>query len=226
MTVDDQPLAPPHGFADAWQAALPQTPEEGEKFGAFLERLDGRAHGALALIAGLLLLIPVKWALPQIAGLLVLVSGWRMFGGVAAPALPFLGGRTFTKARLDAAGNFVSKQTWLGAIAPPRLADFSTGFALKAAAIALIVAGMAALVPSTHFLLGFGLIILGIGLMQRDGAAMLAGVAVSFAASAFTMTLLAGAIAGAPFAAGWAEETVPFLVPAEKTLVPDDHAAR
>lgn len=224
--MSDQSADPPKGLSDVLQAALPQVPAEGETLSAFLNRLDGRAHGGLALILGLVLLIPVKWVLPQIAGLLLLVSGWRLFGGLATPLLPFIGGRTIKNARLVAFGKMMHDQKWLAAALPPRMADFSTGFAIKAAAIALIVAGLAALVPSTHYLLGLGLIILGLGLVQRDGAAILAGMAVTFAAAAFVLTLVAGAAAGAPFAAGWKQETLPFLSTPAKALLPDDHATR
>jgi hypothetical protein len=225
LTAGDQPAGRPLDLADALQAAVPQVGTKGEALTAFLNRLDGRAHGVLALILGVLLLIPVKWMLPQLAGLLLLASGWRLFGGAATPLLPFVGRRVIARARLAALAVLVSRQTWLRAVSPPRLTDFAAGFALKAAAVALIVAGLAALAPCTHYLLGLSLAVLGVGLMQRDGAATLAGMALSFAAGAFTLTLVAGAAAGAPFASAWGQENLPFLHSPAKALLPDDHAA-
>jgi hypothetical protein len=209
--MDDQAATPQRTFADVWQRAAALVEANGEALGAFLGRLEGRAHGALALILGLLLLAPVKWLLPQITGLLLLASGWVLFGGSGAPFLPFLGGRTISKQRLESLGVSIQSQTWLDAISQPRLDGFAKGFAQHAEAIAFILAGLAAMVPSTHFVLGLGLIVLGLGMLQRDGAASLAGMATTFAASAFTLTLVAGAAAGAPFAAAWGQENLPFI---------------
>lgn len=226
MTTGDQPAERPLDLAEALQAAVPQVAAEGEALTAFLNRLDGRAHGVLAFMLGVVLLIPVKWVLPQLAGLLLLASGWRLFGGDAAPFLPLVGRRMIARAPLAALAGAVSSQAWLRAVAPPRLADLAAGFALKAAAVALIVGGVAAMAPCTHYLLGLSLAVLGLGLMQRDGAAMLAGMALSFAAAAFSLTLVAGAAAGAPFASAWGQENLPFLNQPAKALLPDDHAAR
>ncbi len=194
-----------------WQGAALEVGAEGETLRTFLNRLDGRAHGALALILGILLLLPVRWVLPQIAGLLLLASGWRSFAGSAAPFLPFIGGRQIAKPRLEAAGAFINGQSWISGLSPPRLDGLTQGFAQQAQSIALIVAGLAACVPATHFLLGLALIILGMGTAQRDGAASLAGIAATFAASVFTLTMVAGTAAGAPFAAAWSHENLSFF---------------
>jgi hypothetical protein len=145
-----------------------------------------------------------------------LASGWGLFSGSTAPLLPFVGGRIISKQRLEAWGASLGSQTWLNTIAPPRLAGFAHGFVQQAQAIALILAGLAALAPSTHYLLGCGLILLGLGMTQRDGAASLAGLATTLAASAFTLTLVAGAAAAAPFAAAWKQENLPFFSTSER----------
>lgn len=215
---------PPASLGDVVESASSHVDDGGEKVSAFLSRLDGRAHGLLAIILGLTLLVPVRWLLPQVAGLLLLISGWRLFSGIPAPFLPILGGRTFKKPRFETASR--TSRRWLGAVSKPRLSSFTTGFAGQAAAIALIAAGCAAFVPSTHFWLGLGLILLGLGLTQRDGLAALPGLALTFAASAFTLTLTAGTIAGAPFAGDWGRRNLPFIHAPPAPLVPDDHATR
>ncbi len=189
--------------------------------------LGSRAHGVLALVLGLILLIPVKWVLPQLAGLLLLASGWGLVAAKAAPT-PLIGSRTIAKPDIERAASAFEKQGWLSAITHPRLPDFVSGPAVYAAAIALILAGLAALLPTTHYLLGLALIVLGLGLAQKDGVGAMAGLALCFGASCYVLTLTAGAAAGAPFAGPWAAGALPWLSEwlEPSPLLPDDHSTR
>jgi hypothetical protein len=208
-------------------AALRTAAADGASVRAIAAALGGRGHGVLALLLGLILLIPVKWVLPQLAGLLLLASGWRLFAAKAAPS-PLIGNRILAKPGVERAASAIDKQRWLSAILHPRLPDFVSGATVYAAAIALILAGLAALLPTTHYFLGLALIVLGLGLAQMDGAATLAGLAACFAASFYVLTMTAGAAAGAPFAGPWAEGALPWLADWLKpaALFPDDHSAR
>jgi hypothetical protein len=160
----------------------------------------------------------------------LILAGLNLIGGARAPAmLRALNKTPLRKPRLEATAKVLNGALgWLEDLWRGAWGELIDGFAF-AAGLALLLTGLAALAgPSAQ--LGLSTIVLGYGLMQRDGVLSLLGGALCFAASAFVLTMLGGVIAGAPFAATWGELHTPWLVqmlhPAPNDLMPPDHATR
>jgi hypothetical protein len=209
-------------FSAAFAAAAEAEPGPTARIGALAEKLGPRSYGIWALLAGLLLLIPVPLVLPQIAGLILIAVGVKRLSGQDAAA-PLIG-RFAINTHAFATG-FRVAFGWLESLWRARLPGL-IGAGL--AGLALLLAGVAALTgPSA--LLGLGAILLGYGLMQRDGLFTLAGAALCFGASVYVLTMLGGLIAGAPYAAGWGQDHVRWLADllhGQSDILPPDHASR
>jgi hypothetical protein len=215
MTVAAEPHAEPDLNLSATLRGLAAAASPaGAPLSWVMEALEARGFGVVAFMLGLVLLIPVKWVLPQIVGLALLITAWRMLTGARTPWLPFgLSKRVIAKARLEAAAGLVEKNlSFYEEMVKPRFHDLAHNAGETAAAIAILLAGACALAPAAHLIIALGLILLGLGLAQRDGAVMLAGVALCLGGSAYLATMLAGLAVGAGYASGWAEQQMPWLM--------------
>jgi hypothetical protein len=139
------------------------------------ESLKGRGFGLVVLLLGVLLLVPIDLVLPQIVGVLLLIAGWGILWGAAAPWLAFQGSRPLSGSQLNAIAEFIHVRCgWIESIVKPRFSDLAGDFAERAAGVGILLAGICALAPIPHALAALGLILLGLGLMERDGIATLA----------------------------------------------------
>lgn len=209
-------------FSAAFAAAAAAEPGPRARIGALAQRLGSRSYGIWALLAGLLLLIPVPLVLPQLAGLILLAAGLKRLTGQDAAA-PLVW-RFAIDSHAFATG-FRVAFGWLESLWRARLPGL-IGAGL--AGLALLLAGIAALTgPSA--LLGLGAIFLGYGLMQRDGLFTLAGVALCFGVSVYVLTMLGGLVAGAPYATAWGQDHARWLADllhGQSDILPPDHATR
>jgi len=222
MTVAAEPHAEPEKNFSSALAELAAAQPAGASISTLFEALKGRGFGILASVLGLLLLIPINWVLPQIIGVLLLTTGWGMLLGASAPWLAFQGARAVSGSRLHAIAGFAqTRGGWLEAVIKPRFSELTGDFAERIAGVAILLAGLCALAPVPHAAVVLGLVMLGLGLMERDGIVTLLGLGICFAEGAYLLTMLAGAAAGRPFAADWADAHMPwladFLRPQHKT---------
>lgn len=212
--------APP--FSAAFAAAAEAEPGPSARIGALAEKLGPRSYGVWALLAGLLLLLPVPLVLPQFAGLILLAAGVKQLSGQTATA-PLIGRLTIDKHAF--ATGFRVAFGWLESLWRARLPGL---IGASLAGLALLLAGIAALTgPSA--LLALGAILLGYGLMQRDGLFTLAGAALCFGVSVYVLTMLGGLVAGAPYATTWGQDHARWLADllhGQSDILPPDHASR
>lgn len=209
-------------FSAAFAAATEAEPGPRIRIGALAEKLGSRSYGVWSLFAGLLLLIPVPLVLPQLAGLILLAAGLKLLSGQNAAA-PLVWRFAIDKHAF--ATGFRVAFGWLERLWRARLPGL-IGAGLTG--LALLLAGLAALTgPSA--LLALGAILLGYGLMQRDGLFTLAGAALCLGVGVYVVTMLGGLIAGAPFATAWGQDHARWLADllhGQSDILPPDHATR
>jgi len=166
--------------------------------GWILDRLHERAFGLFLLILALPCCIPFLYGVPQIVALPLVFVSAQIVAGRRAPWLPDgLRGRQVAAARLGELSRRAGP--WLRrveAISSPRLtaltrppADRIVGFALLLFSASILVP-----LPGTNTVPGFAVVLVAMGLLQRDGALVAGGGVLG------TVWILTLAIAGATVA--------------------------
>lgn len=153
--------------------------------GSLVDQLDRRAYGLLLLILALPCCLPFVYILPQIVALPMLVLAGQMALGRSAPWLPeALASREFDVTSLrnvvDRAARYVG---WFEALAHPRLTALSGRVALPIVGGLMIIPTASILVPLplTNTVPGLGVAIAALGLIERDGLLILAGLVMGLA---------------------------------------------
>ncbi|MFL4471369.1 exopolysaccharide biosynthesis protein [Tateyamaria armeniaca] len=153
--------------------------------GWILEQLHERAFGLFLLILALPCCIPFLYGLPQIVALpLMFVSGQILLGR-RVPWLPGkLSARTVSGEGLDS----LSRRSgpWLKrieAVSRPRLSALTQPPTDRIVGLALVLFSASILVPlpGTNTVPGFAVVIVAMGLLQRDGLLVILGAALGTA---------------------------------------------
>ncbi len=152
--------------------------------GDVLDRLDERAFGFLLLLLALPCCLPFVYLLPQIVSLPMLALAGQLAAGKQHPWFPAkLKSRKFAIADfrnvLARSGRYVG---WVERIARPRL-RFVTGPTGARIVGALMLAPTASIMvplPSTNTVPGIGVAITSLGLIERDGLLVIAGLVIGF----------------------------------------------
>jgi len=172
------PAAPGPGPAEA-----PDAAEDGieASLGDVLDRMHERGFGLLLLLFALPCCIPFLYGVPQIMALPLLALAAQLAAGRDAPWLPErLRARRASLASLrgvvDRAERYVG---WVERLARPRLPWITDAVGVRIVGALLLVPCASILVPlpSTNTAPGLGVAILSVGLMERDGLLVLAGLA-------------------------------------------------
>ncbi|MEM9765824.1 MAG: exopolysaccharide biosynthesis protein, partial [Pseudomonadota bacterium] len=154
---------------------------EGENvtLGWILDQLHERAFGLFLLILALPCCIPFLYGIPQVVALpLMFVSGQILFGR----SVPWLPARL--AAREVAASSLTSLAEragpWLRrieAVSRPRLAALTRAPFDRIVGLALVLFSASILVPlpGTNTVPGFAVVLVAMGLLQRDGALVILG---------------------------------------------------
>ena len=168
------------------------------------DRLDERAFGLMILILAIPCLVPALYGVPQIVGIPILLLAGQMLVGREEPWLPeALLKRTVSKAMLDRMADFASKRMgWFERLSRPRLKVFTQGIAEQAAAAFMILATVTIVLPMTNTVPSVALSLISVGLIQRDGLFVAAGVAVATAWAAALTVVGIGFFVGAGWAVG------------------------
>jgi hypothetical protein len=204
-----------------------KTGPEGARVSAIIETLGVRGFGAAALKLGIILLLPIPF-LPRIAGALLVIEGVFLFAGATRLFAPGIGAIKLSQGHVALMAR-VTKALfgWAEALPRPRLEAINGPLGLRLCALAIVLGGVCALLSPHGPWVVLGLIVLGFGVMEEDGATKLVGAALCLGAGAYAVTMLAGAVSGAPFAGDWAATHAPWLDsllhPAPKGLMPSDH---
>ncbi|PWK62725.1 exopolysaccharide biosynthesis protein [Roseicyclus mahoneyensis] len=150
-----------------------------------LEQLHERAFGLFLLVLALPCCIPFLYGLPQIVALpLMFVSGQILLGR-ETPWLPQkLGTRTVAKTTLEGlarrAGPWLRR---IEAVSRPRLAALTRRPLDQVVGVVLVLFSASILVPlpGTNTVPGFAVVIVSMGLLQRDGMLVIFGAVLGMA---------------------------------------------
>lgn len=144
-----------------------------------LAQLHERAFGLFLLVLGLPCCIPFLYGIPQIVALPLMFISVQIMLGRKSPWLPAkLGARTVSRAGLT---NLADRaRPWLErieAVSRPRLTlltraplDQIVGFALVIFSASILVP-----LPGTNTVPGFAVVVVSMGLLQRDGILVILG---------------------------------------------------
>lgn len=169
-----------------------------------LEQLHERAFGLLLLVLALPCCIPFLYGIPQIVALPLMFVSAQILLGRTSPWLPAkLGAREVSKDGLKGLAD--RAEPWLKrieAISRPRLTMLTRAPLDRLVGIALVIFSASILVPlpGTNTVPGFAVVVVSMGLLQRDGILVLVGTLIG---TAWIATLI---IAGATLASlvkGW-----------------------
>ena len=195
-------VKPPSAFdrIDQVLAGASDAGEERISLGAMTEALEERAFGMLLLALALPCCLPFLYGVPQVVALPMLVLAGQMAAGRHAPWLPkALGDRTIEIAGMR---QVVARgKQWFGwaeRIATPRLLGLTAPTMTRLIGAVLLVPCASILVPLplTNTTPGIGVAIASIGLIERDGLLLVAGLAIGFLWVAFLLI-------GGPLIAVW-----------------------
>lgn len=169
-----------------------------------LHHLNERAFGLFLLVLALPCCIPFLYGIPQVVALPLMLVSVQILMGRRSPWLPSkLGGRTVSKEGLhslsERAGPWLRK---IEAISRPRLTALSRPPLDRLVGLGLVLFSASILVPlpGTNSVPGVAVVIISMGLLQRDGLLILLGLVLG---TAWIATLI---IAGATLATllrGW-----------------------
>jgi hypothetical protein len=169
-----------------------------------LAQLHERAFGLFLLILALPCCIPLLYGIPQVVSLPLMFVAAQIFIGRRVPWLPArLGARTVSKAGLDGlarrAGPWLRR---IEAVSRPRLGALTRAPLDRIVGLALLLFSASILVPlpGTNTVPGFAVVIVAMGLLQRDGMLVILG---GLIGTAWIGTLLFAGATLASLLRGW-----------------------
>ena len=169
-----------------------------------LAQLHERAFGLFLLVLALPCCIPFLYGIPQIVALPLMFVSAQILLGRRSPWLPGkLGARTVSHDGLQGLAD--RAKPWLErieAVSRPRLAFLTRTPVDRLVGIALVVFSASILVPlpGTNTVPGFAVVVISMGLLQRDGILVLAGTVLG---TAWIATLIFAGATLASLIKGW-----------------------
>ncbi len=154
------------------------------KLGDIIDRLDERAFGFLLLLLALPCCLPFVYLLPQIVALPMLALAGQLAVGRHHPWLPkSLHERDFSIASFQKVVTRSEKYVgWIERIAKPRLGFITSHMGARVIGLLLLIPTASILVPlpSTNTVPGIGVAVASLGLIERDGLLVIAGLVIGF----------------------------------------------
>lgn len=171
------------------------------------DHLDERAYGLMILILSVPCLVPALYGVPQIVGVPIVLLAGQLLMGRDEPWLPdAILNRRIPRAWLERMARFADRRMrWSERLSRPRLRGLASGVGERFAAGFMILATATIVLPMTNTIPSVALVLLAVGIIQRDGLFVALGtmVAVVWAGA------LAAAATGVALGAGWAVELLP-----------------
>ena len=166
------------------------------------DHLDERAFGLLILILTIPCLVPALYGVPQVLGVPIILLAAQVLVGREEPWLPEgILKRRVPKPWLDRMSDFATKRMgWFERLSRPRLHWLAAGPGERMAAVFMILATLTIILPMTNTVPSVALALLSVGLIQRDGAFVALGSAVSLAWAGLLIALVVGLVLGATWA--------------------------
>jgi hypothetical protein len=155
------------------------APEGGLSLGAIREGLNQSVFGALLIILALPVSIPFLYGVPQIVSVPMMALAGQMMMGRKEPWLPEkLASRTISKSALTQVSSGARK--WFGwgeALARPRMRFLASKPAerLVGALLVIFCASIMIPLPLTNTVPGIAIVIVGFGLLAKDGLLIIPG---------------------------------------------------
>lgn len=152
--------------------------------GDVLDRLDERAFGLLLLLLALPCCLPFVYLLPQLVALPMLALAGQLAAGREHPWLPArFRDRRFAISSFEGVLTRAEKYVgWFEKLSRPRLTMITDRMGARLVGLLLLAPTASILVPlpSTNTVPGLGVAIASIGLIERDGFLVLAGLLIGF----------------------------------------------
>jgi len=159
--------------------------QEGDRLtvGDIVAVLKDRAFALLVVILGLPNCLPMPPPIPLICGLLLLLVAVQLIAGMSSPWLPkALLRRSVARRDVERAANrAVPLLRRLERWSRPRLAVFDSALGMRGIGVILLTLSAALVVAAPivgQIPLGIAVCLVGLGLVERDGIVVLAGLAV------------------------------------------------
>lgn len=174
--------AAPRGALEKIEHLLRAEQAKGEQItlGALSDAMEERAFGLLLLVLALPCCLPFVYILPQLVALPMVVLAWQMASGRNAPWLPeTLRKRSMSiQSLLDVVARATRYGGWLEKLAHPRILPLTSELGVRVTGALLVVPCLSVLVPLplTNTVPGLGVALAAIGLIERDGLFVIAGV--------------------------------------------------
>ncbi|MGR3511565.1 MAG: exopolysaccharide biosynthesis protein [Paracoccaceae bacterium] len=180
------------------------APAESVTLDWILAQLHERAFGLFLLVLALPCCIPFLYGIPQIVALPLMFVAAQILLGRTSPWLPAkLGAREVTKTSLH---NLADRaRPWLErieALSRPRLTMLTRPPLDRIVGLALVLFSASILVPlpGTNTVPGFAVVLVAMGLLQRDGILVLVG---SIVGTVWIATLIFAGATVASLIKGW-----------------------
>ncbi len=155
------------------------APEGGLSLGAIREGLNQSVFGALLIILALPVSIPFLYGVPQIVSVPMMALAGQMMMGRKEPWLPEkLASRTISKSALTQVSSGARKWFgWVEALARPRMRFLASKPAerLVGALLVIFCASIMIPLPLTNTVPGIAIVIVGFGLLAKDGLLIIPG---------------------------------------------------
>lgn len=169
-----------------------------------LAQLNERAFGLFLLVLALPCCIPFLYGIPQVVALPLMFVSVQILLGRTSPWLPTkLGARTVSKAALHSlaarAGPWLRK---IEAVSRPRLTALSRPPLDRLVGLGLVLFSASILIPlpGTNSVPGVAVVMISMGLLQRDGFLILSGL---FLGTVWIATLIVAGATLASLLRGW-----------------------
>lgn len=166
------------------QGAAADPEEPFATLGDIVDRLDERAFGLLLLLLALPCCLPFVYLLPQIVAVPMLALAGQMAAGRHHPWLPGkLRARAISvKSFLSVLDRSEKYVRWVERLARPRLQFMARGLGARIVGALLLIPTASILVPlpSTNTIPGIGVAAASLGLVERDGLLIIAGLLIGF----------------------------------------------
>ena len=190
-----------------------QAPGESVAIRDLVDQLDERAFGLLIFLLALPCAVPALPAAQLIAVPIFLLALQILFGR-HEPWLPnwFLKAKVKTSWIRGTAAFAAKYLGWAERAARPRLTFLAIGAGERAAALIVALAALTIMLPITNVVPSVGVVLVALGLIERDGALILIGALICMAWVALLGGVVAAVATGAGFASDHVERYAPWLL--------------
>jgi len=186
---------------------------DGMSVAKIIDRLDERAFGLIILLLTIPCLVP---GLPgaQIIAVPIFLLAVQMLFGRNEPWLPdvFMRAR-IKKSWIASVAAFADKRlNWTERLARPRWRALASGLGERIAALFMALAAITLMLPITNTIPSLALLLLALGIIERDGVFTALGALVATAWLSALAALIAGVLMGGGIVANLLAEHAPWLV--------------